>query len=229
MQPDSSIDLFHLPVPIPALDIVIFTIYRDELCVILTAPTHVNAKGKNVLPGSILTAWLTLELSFDKILQEKTGITGVYKEQLATFGDPHRDSRGHVLSIVYYALINTEMFLQGIDMTKVTLLPLREVSSETVAYDHAHIIHYARQRLEWKMEYSTIIRNILPLQFTLSQFQHMYEVVFGRAFDKRNFRKRLLSLWIISPTGDKNTTDSKRPAELYNFMNDDIVIASMIK
>ncbi len=93
MQPDSSIDLFHLPVPIPALDVVIFTIYRDELCVVLTAPSHANAKGRNVLPGSILTSGLSLEDSFDKILQEKTGITGVYKEQLATFGDPHRDSR----------------------------------------------------------------------------------------------------------------------------------------
>lgn len=217
MSSSSQVDLFHLPVPIPALDIVIFTIYRDTLCVVLSESNHANARGRHCLPGSILTAGESLEEAFNRILQEKTGITGVYCEQLATFGDPHRDSRGHVLSVVYYALVNTDDFFEKIDMTRAYLMPLESVTSETVAYDHPDIIHYARQRLEWKMEYSTIIRNILPAQFTLFQFQHMYEVVFGRSFDKRNFRKKLLSLKILTPTGVKNTTDSKRPANIYVF------------
>jgi 8-oxo-dGTP diphosphatase len=225
---DYSPDIFQLSIPVPAMDIVIFTVYRDALCVVLAPGTHENARGKMVLPGGIIARGESFETSFDRILLAKTGITGMYKEQLATFGDPERDARGHVLSVVYYALVDTNIFLGQIDMTKIVLLPLSEVSSEKIAYDHAKIIQYARQRLEWKMEYTTIIRNILPKEFTLSQFQQMYEMVFNKTFDKRNFRKRILSLKILAETGEKNTLDSKRPAMLYRFIGKEMKVLSII-
>lgn len=104
-------DIFDLSIPVAAMDIVIFTIYRDALCVVMTTGAHENAREKLVLPGGIIARGESLDESFDRILKTKTGITGIYKEQLATFGDPHRDKRGHVLSVVYYALVDTQVFL----------------------------------------------------------------------------------------------------------------------
>jgi 8-oxo-dGTP diphosphatase len=219
---DFTPDIFHLSIPVVAMDIVIFTVYRDTLCVVLMPGLRENSVGKLVLPGGIIAHGESLDTSFDRILEAKTGITGIYKEQLATFGDADRDTRGHVISVVYYALVDTNMFLDKIDMTKTILLPLSEVTTETIAYDHAKIILYARQRLEWKMGYTTIIKNILPECFTLSQLQHVYEVVFGKTFDKRNFRKKILALGIIEETGIKNKSSSKRPAELYRFSDKDV-------
>lgn len=130
--PSTTPNIFSLSIPVPALDIVIFTIYRDQLCVVLTEPQHSNAQDKLVLPGGIIATGETLDSAFDRILETKTGITGIYKEQLATFGDPARDQRGHVISIVYYALVDTEVFLGNIDLMRVKLLPLSNITQSTV-------------------------------------------------------------------------------------------------
>lgn len=87
-----------------------------------------------------------------------------------------------------------------IDLTKVSLMPYTQVSRETVAYDHADIIQYAYQRLKWKMEYTNVARNILPERFTLRELQAVYEMIFQKAFDKRNFRKKILSMELIEET-----------------------------
>jgi hypothetical protein len=101
------------------------------------------------------------------------------------------------------------MFLSQIDLTKVALLPYDQVNRETVAYDHADIIQYAYQRLRWKMEYTNIVKSILPERFTLRELQHVYEIIFGKEFDKRNFRKKVLSLDMIHETEEYDTENSK--------------------
>jgi hypothetical protein len=53
--------------------------------------------------------------------------------------------------------------------------------------------------------------------FPLSELQAVYESIFGRAFDKRNFRRRMLSQGIIRPTGRTVAHGAHRPAELYEF------------
>lgn len=115
-----------------------------------------------------------------------------------------------------------------IDLTKVSLMPYVQVSHDTVAYDHPEIITYAYQRLKWKMEYTNVARNILPDEFTLRELQSVYEMVFQKAFDKRNFRKKILSMGLIEETGNHDTTSSKRPAMLYRFRDKDLLITENI-
>ena len=64
-----------------------------------------------------------------------------------------------------------------------------------LAFDHADIVHYARERLASKMSYSTAVYGLLPSEFTLSQVQSAYEAVRGQPMDKRNFRKKLSKSW----------------------------------
>jgi ADP-ribose pyrophosphatase YjhB (NUDIX family) len=40
--------------------------------------------------------------------REEVGVTGIYLEQLYTFGAPERDPRGRVISVAYFALIDAE-------------------------------------------------------------------------------------------------------------------------
>ena len=107
-------------------------------------------------------------------------------------------------------------------------MPYDQVSHDTVAYDHADIIAYAYQRLQWKMEYTNIARNILPIQFSLRQLQNVYELVFKKVFDKRNFRKKILSLGMLVETSEYDTTSSKRPARLYRFSDTDLKIIGIL-
>jgi 8-oxo-dGTP diphosphatase len=219
-------DIFSLSIPVPALDVVIFTIYRGSLCVVTieTTPEVTDARLMR-LPGGVLRSGEGLDEAFDRILLSKTGLSGVYKEQLMTIGNPDRDTRGHVISIVYYALMDAQTLLSSIDLTRAQLVPLERVLlAGNMAYDHAEIVAYARQRLEWKMEYTNIARNILPAKFSLTRLQEAYEIIFGRAFDKRNFRKKILSAGMLRETDELDRASSNRPARLYEFADKELKI-----
>ena len=181
------------------------------------------------LPGGMLRSGEGLDAAFDRILLTKTGLSGIYKEQLVTIGNPERDSRGHVISIVYYALVDAQVLLTSIDLTRVRLVPIHETQTSSVmAYDHAQIIAYARQRLEWKMEYTNISQNILPARFSLSRLQEAYEIIFGRPFDKRNFRKKILSGHMLRETDEFDRESSNRPAKLYEFADKELKIVETV-
>ena len=85
-----------------------------------------------------------------------------------------------------------------------------------LAFDHKDIASYAIKRLRWKFEYTTVAFSLLPSKFTLGQLQRLYEVVFDKNFDKRNFRKKNLSLDIVNPEEVKRDV-SHRPPQLYSL------------
>lgn len=217
----------ELTIPILALDIVIFTIYKDELCVLLTKRQEFGENGYS-LPGSIVAKWFTLEENFDVMLKEKTGITGVYKEQLYTFGDNvWRDPRGHVIAVSYYALVKAEKLLSQVDFTKVDIVTLEQARKLKIFYEHDTIIEYAFERLRGKLGYTDIVKELLPETFRISQMQKMYEIILGRKLDKRNFQKKIFSLKIISETWELDRS-TNRPAKLYRFENKRIKVIDML-
>lgn len=212
----------ELTIPILALDIVIFTIYMGELCVIVSKVQENNQSWYSI-PGWIVAKGFDLEKNFDDILKRKTWIEGVYKEQLYTFWDPKRDPRGHVVAVCYYALVQVDSFLTKVDFTKVDILKYSQIEKMKLFYDHTKIIQYAKQRLEWKLEYTNIAAQILPQKFKMSQLQSVYEIITGKTYDKRNFQKKIFSLGILQETWEFDKT-TNRPAKLYSFLNDELKI-----
>ena len=207
----------ELTIPVLALDIVIFTVYKGELCILVTKRVEDGVHGYS-LPGSIVSKGYTLEENFDEMLKRKTGITsGVYKEQLYTFWDNvHRDPRGHVIALAYFALVKAENFLTQVDFTQVDIVTIEQAQNLVLFYEHDHILAYALDRLKGKLGYTDIIKNLLPESFRISQVQKLYEIILGRELDKRNFLKKIFSLGIIEETWLKDTS-TNRPAKLYRF------------
>jgi len=217
----------ELSIPILAMDIVIFTVYKEELCVLVTKRKEYEEHGYS-LPGSIVSRWFTLEENFDEMLKRKTGITGVYKEQLYTFWDNiGRDPRGHVIALAYYALVKAENFLTQVDFTQVDIVTVDQVGKLKLFYEHDEIITYALERLKGKLGYTDIVKELLPEKFRISQMQKMYELILGRDLDKRNFQKKIFSLKIISDTGEKDRS-TNRPAKLYKFENKRVKVIDML-
>lgn len=219
----------NLTIPIPAIDIVIFTVYQNELCVVLLKQDF-EWESSYILPGWIIAKWFSLEENFDDILQRKTWITGVYKEQLYTFWRPWRDKRWHTLSIAYFALVSMENFFKNIDFTKVAIVKYKDINEKNIwfkdkniGWDHFEIIQYAKQRLQWKLEYTNVAKEILPEKFKMSQLQAIYEIITGKIYDKRNFQKKVFSLKILSETWDFDTS-TNRPAKLYTFYDKELKI-----
>ena len=84
-----------------------------------------------------------------------------------------------------------------------------------LAFDHAQIVAVAHRRLVAKLDYSTIAFQFMPEAFTLSELQYVYEALRNQPLDKRNFRKRILSLDLIEETGRKRRNGKHRPAREY--------------
>jgi len=140
----------------------------------------------------------------------------VYLEQLYTFGDPGRDPRGRVVTVAYVALIAADRapLEAGSDAAAARWWPVDD--RPPLAFDHDKILDYAVERLRNKLEYTTVGFQLLPRQFTLTALQQVYEAVLGRRLDKRNFRRKIALLGILTPLRERRT-EGGRPARLYEF------------
>lgn len=203
-----------------AVDVVIFSIVNDELAVLLMKVKNGPLAGHWVLPGGLVRVEETLDEAALRHLGAKAGITNIFFEQLATFGDPKRDPLGRVISVSYYALIESKRISLSPSVVDERYSETRWFSVKTlpkIGYDHLEIITAAVNRLKSKIGYTNIVYSLLPLKFTLTDLQHVYEIILGRPLDKRNFRKKILSLGLIKNTGEENRLGRHRPAELYKF------------
>jgi 8-oxo-dGTP diphosphatase len=198
------------------VDIVIFTIRDARLHVLLVKRGIPPFQGRWAIPGGFVLEGESLDDAALRELREETGVADVYLEQLYSFGDLDRDPRGRVVTIAYYALVSADRAppVAGTDAAEAGWWPTDE--RPELAFDHARILDYAIERLRNKLEYTTVGFQLLPEAFTLSELQVVYEAILGRRLDKRNFRRKLAILKILSPTREMRRGVGK-PARLYRF------------
>ncbi|MDD2487293.1 MAG: hypothetical protein PHS92_02905 [Candidatus Gracilibacteria bacterium] len=213
-------NVFTLAIPIVAIDIVIFTIYKNKLCIVLDIKESEDKKVKYILPGGIVKKGVSLEDNISGILLKQTGIQGAYCEQLSVFGDPNRDPRGHVISISYFCMVSVDNFLKNADFTKIQIIDYNNLDSIEIGFhfDHKNIINVAKKRLDYLLEYTDIVKNIVPKEFTIPYLHKVYETILGETIDKRNFRKKLFFLDIIKETGELDRKSANKPSKLYEFI-----------
>lgn len=203
------------------VDIVLFTIEEGSLRVLLIKRDNETFRGAWALPGGFMQEDETAEGAAERILRKKAGVRNIYTEQLYTFTDLRRDPRGRTISITYFALVSRdEINFHGADLQTPTLVPVKHIPK--LAFDHAEILKYSLGRLRAKLEYTNIIYSLLKPRFTLTQLQQAYEVILDRKLDKRNFRKKYLSLGLIQATKEHETGGKQRPALLYKFKTREI-------
>lgn len=209
-------DLTKFEQPSVTVDLVIFTIQENKLKILLVNRDVEPFKGKWALPGGFVQVYESLEDAAKRELVEETGVENVYLEQLYSFGNPKRDPRGRVITISYFALINSENIKLNAS-TDVSEAKWFSISMmPTLAFDHKEILDYAIKRLKWKFEYTSVAFSLLPKKFTISQVQKVYEIIFNKKFDKRNFFKKILSLDILKEEGI-NQEAPHRPPMLYSL------------
>jgi len=196
-----------------AVLVVIFTVDGGRLQVLLVRRSAEPFKGDWSLPGGLLARSETMDQAAVRKLDDETGLTDVVLEQIYTFCDLH--GRGS-LAAVYFALVDSgSAHLARRRAWFPAWHPVDDLPQ--LAFDNRRVIDYAFQRLRAKLEYSNVAYSLLPAEFTLSQLQRAYEAILARPLDKRNFRKRMLSLGIIEATGRTETEGRHRPAQLYAF------------
>lgn len=203
--------------PILVVDAVIFQLDGDQLHVLLTKRGNEPFKGSWALPGGYNAAGQTTIEALTQVVKRKVGVDIdtqlAYMEQLYTFDTVARDPRGHAVSVTYMGCGRAIEIGEGSQHSE--FFPVDKLPD--LAYDHADIIAYARERLAAKLSYTNAVAGLLDHKFTLSQLQTAYEAVIGKQLDKRNFRKKFLSLGMIHDTGETWRDGAHRPAALYAF------------
>lgn len=202
-----------------AVDMVIFTIKDNEIKVLMIKMKKKPFIGLWAVPGGLVKVNESVDSSAKQHLKNKTGVDDVYLEQLYTFGEIDRDPLGRVVSVAYFALIpgkglklHTTDEYNNVKWFSVNKLP-------KLAYDHKEIVKCAVSRLRSKLEYTNIVYSLLPNEFTFNELQKIYEIILNKKLDKRNFRKKIISLKLIRKTSKKTIGEAHRPAELYKFIS----------
>jgi 8-oxo-dGTP diphosphatase len=203
--------------PALTVDCVVFGFDEGELKVMLIQRDLPPFEGKWALPGGFVRVDETLDDAARRELEEETGISKVFLEQLYTVGDLGRDPRERVVSVAYYALVKLSDYRirPTTDARNAAWFGVSDVPK--LAFDHDKILALALQRLQGKVRYQPIGFELLPPKFTLSQLQHLYETVLEQKFDKRNFRKKILSMGLLIELDEIEQDVAHRAARLYRF------------
>ncbi|MFR5265767.1 NrtR DNA-binding winged helix domain-containing protein [Clostridium sp.] len=93
--------------------------------------------------------------------------------------------------------------------------------SEKIAFDHVKIINYALERMQNKVQYSTIAFSLLPELFTLTELQQVYEMILGRELIKSNFRRWINPL--VEETDKSRREGAHRPSKLFRLRKEAII------
>jgi len=199
-----------------AVDCIIFG-FDDEGLKLLLFKRKVNPeKGKWSLLGGFINLNESVDEAALRVLSEITGLSKIYLEQLYTYGEVERDAGARVISIAYYALIKSNEYSEKLNKHhNAKWFSIDNVPD--LIFDHNIMVNKALARLQRKSKTQPIGFELLPAKFTIPQLQKLYEAIFQKKFDKRNFRKKIISLKTLKKYEEKDKLNSKKGAFLYSF------------
>lgn len=201
-----------------AVDSIVFGYANSKLYVLLIKQKYGELKNIWALPGGFVKSSEKLIDAVYRELEEETGIKINYLEQLYTFGDDiERDPRFRVISVSYFALVNASNVnpVAGSDADKSQWFEFNKLP--TLAFDHKLIIKTAHERLKAKLMYEPIGFELLPKTFLFAELENLYAAVLNETIDRRNFRKKFLSLKILDETSEYAPQKTGRPGKLFKF------------
>ncbi len=216
MKATSARQASSAPSPLLAVLVVIFTVVDGDLRALLVHRSAEPHKDTWAIPGGLLIPGESLVDAATRKLVDETGVRDVFLEQLYTFDDLDDVTPGGTLAMTYFSLVDHQRvrLAERADWQP-AWFSMQELPE--LAFRNEGVLAYALERLRNKLQYTNVAYSLLPGRFTLSQLQRVYESILGRELDKRNFRKRVLSLEIIESTGEHQAEGAGRPALLYEF------------
>lgn len=220
-----------------SIDCVIFGYHDRQLKVLLLKWKN---SGKWSLPGGFIQLSETLEEAAARILTERTGLSQLFLQQFQSFGDPSRSKRtaddiAHLesiwktkvpadhwmlkrtVSVGYYSVTEYSQVTPKPDALSDECTWHDVDAMPALVFDHNLIAAEALKALRMQIYMQPIGYNLLPKKFTLPEIHDLYETILGKALDRRNFPKKLLSLGIIKKLDEQKSIGAHRSPFLYKF------------
>lgn len=199
-----------------AVDCIIFGFDGQQLQGLFIKRGFEPELGKWSLMGGFVNQNESVDNAAIRVLNQLTGLSNIYMEQLYCFGDLNRDTAGRVVSVAYFALINIANYNEQLQNNhEARWFDLQQIPS--LIFDHSQMVSKAKERLQQKVANHPVGFELLPEKFTLPQLQALYEAINEGPIDKRNFTRKILSLGILNKLEEKEKESSRKGAFYYVF------------
>ncbi|KAA6319834.1 hypothetical protein EZS27_030315, partial [termite gut metagenome] len=184
------------------------------------------------LPGSLIYMDEDLDEAARRVLCELTGLKTVNLMQFKTFGSKNRTSNPkdvrwleravqlkveRIVTVAYMSMVKIDRTLsQSLEEYQANWVSLKDI--KTLAFDHNLIIKealaYMRQYVEFNI---SIVFDLLPRKFTAAQLRTLFELIYDRLIDVRNFHKKMAMMKYIVPLEEHQKGVPHRAARYYKF------------
>ncbi|MDT3404217.1 NUDIX hydrolase [Mucilaginibacter terrae] len=202
-----------------AIDCIVFGFDGSDMKLLLIQRGFDPERNKWSLMGGYVDEDESVDAASGRILENLTGLSGVYLEQLHTFGSVKRDTNERTISITYFALIDIAKYKQQLSADyHAEWFPVNNIPK--LIFDHNEMVEMAKKRLQYKAALHPVVFELLPEKFTLPQIQSMYDAIYEVNFDKRNFSRKLLSTGLLIKLNEKDKMGSKKGAFYYTLDKD---------
>jgi len=196
----------------------IFTIDKGNVKVLLIKRKNNPFKGYWGLIGGAVYNNETLDTAMKREIYEKTSLKDVNIYQANIFDKVDRSPIFRMICISYIGIVDSKK----VEINKITektenadWFDIREVSN--LAYDGDDILRKNLETLKVKILKTDILKNFYSGYFTIPELQKTYEIILEKKIDRRNFRKKILTL--LDPIGKEIKLNGNKPANLYKFKN----------
>ena len=201
-----------------SVDAVVFGYDREEgVSVVLIKRKNEPFQKMWALPGGLVLNGESLDSAVRRELKEEAGIDVNYLEQLYTFGEPDRDPRNHALSVSYFGLVRPQDYqlIAQSDAEDVAWFNIKKLPK--LAFDHKKIIDTAIKRLRGKLAYEPVGFELLEKEFPFSDLEKLYQTLLDENLDRRNFKKKIMTVGVVEELKQTIQRGAGRPARLFRF------------
>lgn len=218
-----------------SVDCVVIGFDKERLRVLLVKRTGEEAGdiyNDMKLPGSLIYEDEDLDEAAQRVLFELTGIKSVNLLQFKAFGSKNRTSNPkdvrwleratklkveRIVTVAYMAMVKIDRALsKSLEDYQACWIALEDV--KTLAFDHNLIIKEALVYIRQFVEFNpSILFDLLPRKFTAAQLRILYELVYDKAMDVRNFHKKIAMMEYIIPLEERQKGVAHRAARYYKF------------
>jgi 8-oxo-dGTP diphosphatase len=220
-----------------SVDCVLFGFDDRKLKVLLIEQRQPGKEKKiqklqTALPGDLLKENESLNDAAKRVMKELTSLKGIYLKQFHTFGDPMRvknlkdqdwlrlfraNPERRVITVGYYSLVKMEDYEPKASSFAGKAKWVDVYSIPELAFDHNEIVDRAIDILRHELIADNIGFELLPEKFTLTELQHLHEIILNKKLDKRNFRKNVLKMEHLKPLEEKQKGVLHKPAKFYQY------------
>ena len=198
----------------------LFTIEKGVLKVLLVRRDIEPYRGYWMLPTGLLLSNETIEECSREVLYEWLGLKDIHLENCGIYSELKRIPVERVIGSSLTGIIDIDSFNIKRKKNIESFAWFSVDETPKVVYDHDQIIMDASKYIRKRLRQIDFLKHLFPSDFTLPELQMTYEQIIGKSLDRRNFRKKIISLDILEDTKYKNEETNGRPAKLYRFKDE---------